>query len=185
MQVIHPRCAALDLGKDVLAAAVRLQDGAEVRRGHPAPPRNTSAVRSPTGLGFEEIAPSVNGPQEARLLRVLLQFPAQLPYVHVHGPRLGRRAVSPDGTQQLVAKDDAPAIPDQMTEHLKFAPRELDGPTRPRDAVAVEIHAHVSELKDAGIGSTVLHDGHEAPDCRFDRVARSSLRRGQCGLGRE
>jgi len=32
MQVIHPRCAALDLGKDVLVAAVRLQDAAEVRR---------------------------------------------------------------------------------------------------------------------------------------------------------
>jgi transposase len=32
MQVIHPRCAALDLGKDVLVAAVRLQDGAGVRR---------------------------------------------------------------------------------------------------------------------------------------------------------
>jgi transposase len=27
MQVIHPRCAALDLGKDMLVAAVRLQDG--------------------------------------------------------------------------------------------------------------------------------------------------------------
>jgi transposase len=32
MQVIHPRCAALDLGKDVLVAAVRLQDAAGVRR---------------------------------------------------------------------------------------------------------------------------------------------------------
>ena len=32
MQVLNPRCAALDLGKDVLAAAVRLQEGATVRR---------------------------------------------------------------------------------------------------------------------------------------------------------
>jgi transposase len=32
MQVIHPRCAALDLGKDVLAAAVRLQEAGEVTR---------------------------------------------------------------------------------------------------------------------------------------------------------
>lgn len=32
MQVLHPRCAALDLGKDVLAAAIRLQDGASVQR---------------------------------------------------------------------------------------------------------------------------------------------------------
>jgi transposase len=32
MQVLHPRCAALDLGKDVLAAAVRLQDGADIQR---------------------------------------------------------------------------------------------------------------------------------------------------------
>lgn len=32
MQVIHPRCAALDLGKDVLAAAVRLQDASGIRR---------------------------------------------------------------------------------------------------------------------------------------------------------
>jgi hypothetical protein len=38
---------------------------------------------------------------------------------------------------------------------------------------------------DGGIGPAVLHDGHEAPDCRFDRVARSSLRRGPCGPGRE
>ncbi|HZO39796.1 MAG TPA: hypothetical protein VFE97_11275 [Methylomirabilota bacterium] len=38
---------------------------------------------------------------------------------------------------------------------------------------------------DGGIGSAVLPDGHEAPDCRFDRVARSNLRRGQCGPGRE
>jgi hypothetical protein len=26
MQVMYPRCAALDLGKDVLAAAIRVQD---------------------------------------------------------------------------------------------------------------------------------------------------------------
>ncbi len=32
MQVIHPRCAALDLGKDGLVAAVRLQDAAGIRR---------------------------------------------------------------------------------------------------------------------------------------------------------
>lgn len=32
MQVLNPRCAALDLGKDVLVAAVRLQEDARVRR---------------------------------------------------------------------------------------------------------------------------------------------------------
>ena len=32
MQVMHPRCAALDLGKDVLVAGVRLQEGAGVQR---------------------------------------------------------------------------------------------------------------------------------------------------------
>jgi len=32
MQVMHPRCAALDLGKDELVAAVRLQDGSTVER---------------------------------------------------------------------------------------------------------------------------------------------------------
>lgn len=32
MQVLNSRCAALDLGKDVLAAAVRLQEGTNVRR---------------------------------------------------------------------------------------------------------------------------------------------------------
>lgn len=32
MHVMHPRCAALDLGKDELMAAVRLQDGARVER---------------------------------------------------------------------------------------------------------------------------------------------------------
>ena len=32
MQVLHPRCGALDLGKDVLVAAVRLQDGVAVQR---------------------------------------------------------------------------------------------------------------------------------------------------------
>jgi transposase len=32
MQVVHARCAALDLGKDVLVAAVRLQEGGTVRR---------------------------------------------------------------------------------------------------------------------------------------------------------
>jgi transposase len=32
MQVLNPRCAALDLGKDVLVAAVRLQEGTNVRR---------------------------------------------------------------------------------------------------------------------------------------------------------
>ncbi|MGC1955848.1 MAG: IS110 family transposase [Gammaproteobacteria bacterium] len=32
MQVLHPRCAALDLGKDVLASAVRLQEKGSVRR---------------------------------------------------------------------------------------------------------------------------------------------------------
>jgi transposase len=32
MQVVHPHCAALDLGKDVLAAAIRLQDAKEARR---------------------------------------------------------------------------------------------------------------------------------------------------------
>lgn len=32
MQVMHPRCAALDLGKDELMAAVRLQDGSSVER---------------------------------------------------------------------------------------------------------------------------------------------------------
>jgi transposase len=32
MQVLHPRCAALDLGKDVLVAGVRLQEGAVVQR---------------------------------------------------------------------------------------------------------------------------------------------------------
>lgn len=32
MQVIHPRCAGLDLGKDVLAAAVRVQDADGVKR---------------------------------------------------------------------------------------------------------------------------------------------------------
>jgi len=30
MNVMHPRCAALDLGKDVLVAAVRVQDAARV-----------------------------------------------------------------------------------------------------------------------------------------------------------
>lgn len=34
MEVIHPRCAGLDLGKDMLVAAVRLQDGASVRCEH-------------------------------------------------------------------------------------------------------------------------------------------------------
>ncbi len=32
MQVLHPRCAALDLGKDVLVSAVRLQEDGNVRR---------------------------------------------------------------------------------------------------------------------------------------------------------
>lgn len=32
MRVIHPRCAALDLGKDILVAAIRLQDGSAVYR---------------------------------------------------------------------------------------------------------------------------------------------------------
>jgi transposase len=32
MQVVHPRCAALDLGKDVLVAAVRLQDATGISR---------------------------------------------------------------------------------------------------------------------------------------------------------
>lgn len=32
MQVIHPHCAALDLGKDILVAAVRLQDGPNIQR---------------------------------------------------------------------------------------------------------------------------------------------------------
>src|SRR5215470_10402649 len=32
MQVLHPRCAALDLGKDIVVAGVRLQDGASVQR---------------------------------------------------------------------------------------------------------------------------------------------------------
>jgi transposase len=32
MQVMHPRCAALDLGKDIVVAAVRLQAGREVTR---------------------------------------------------------------------------------------------------------------------------------------------------------
>jgi transposase len=32
MHVIYPRCAALDLGKDLLVAAVRLQDGSRVQR---------------------------------------------------------------------------------------------------------------------------------------------------------
>jgi transposase len=32
MQVLHPRCAALDLGKDVLVSAVRLQEGGSVQR---------------------------------------------------------------------------------------------------------------------------------------------------------
>lgn len=32
MQVLYPRCAALDLGKDTLVAAVRLQEGGSVRR---------------------------------------------------------------------------------------------------------------------------------------------------------
>jgi len=30
MQVVYPRCAALDLGKDVLVAAVRVQDAGGV-----------------------------------------------------------------------------------------------------------------------------------------------------------
>jgi transposase len=32
MEVLHPRCAALDLGKDILVAAVRLQDGSLIQR---------------------------------------------------------------------------------------------------------------------------------------------------------
>jgi transposase len=32
MDVIHPRCAAVDLGKDILVAAVRLQDGPSVQQ---------------------------------------------------------------------------------------------------------------------------------------------------------
>lgn len=32
MHVVHPDCAALDLGKDVIVAAIRLQDAAEIRR---------------------------------------------------------------------------------------------------------------------------------------------------------
>jgi len=32
VHVVHPDCAALDLGKDVLVAAIRLQDAAEIRR---------------------------------------------------------------------------------------------------------------------------------------------------------
>src|SRR6185369_6187552 len=32
MNVIYPRCAAIDLGKDILVAAVRIQDGARVDR---------------------------------------------------------------------------------------------------------------------------------------------------------
>jgi transposase len=34
MDVIHPRCAGLDLGKDMLVAAVRIQDGGKVRYEH-------------------------------------------------------------------------------------------------------------------------------------------------------
>jgi len=32
MNVMHPRCAALDLGKDVLVAAVRVQEETRVER---------------------------------------------------------------------------------------------------------------------------------------------------------
>jgi len=32
MNVIHPRCAAIDLGKDILVAAIRIQEGAQVDR---------------------------------------------------------------------------------------------------------------------------------------------------------
>ena len=35
MHEINPRCAALDLGKDMLVAAVRLQDGGAVQPGVP------------------------------------------------------------------------------------------------------------------------------------------------------
>jgi transposase len=32
MHVMHPRCAGLDLGKDMLVGAVRVQEGSEVRK---------------------------------------------------------------------------------------------------------------------------------------------------------
>ena len=32
MEVLHPRCAGVDLGKDVLVAAIRLQEGSAVTR---------------------------------------------------------------------------------------------------------------------------------------------------------
>ena len=67
----------------------------------------------------------------------------------------------------------------------------VPGQRPPGDFVEVEHLANdLSDLTqpvgaDGGIGSAVLHDGHEAHDRRFDSVTRSNLRRGQRGLGRE
>jgi hypothetical protein len=87
--------------------------------------------RSLAALTYEEIAGSVNGAQKTWFLRIGFQLAAELPHVDVHCTCVWQCAVSPDRSQQFITENDAPAVPDQVAQHVELEARKFDRLTRP------------------------------------------------------
>ena len=73
------------------------------------------------GLFDEAIAESVKGDDVPRLGRVGFDFLPQPGDVVVNGARNRSAVIPPNVVEQLIARDDLTATPDQVAQDLRFA----------------------------------------------------------------
>ena len=61
--------------------------------------------------------------------------------------RFGHETITPDRVEQLLLRDDAVAVDDQIAEHLEHLGLDMDGSRRPGERVQLVVQLELSELK--------------------------------------
>src|SRR5467141_2211899 len=65
----------------------------------------------------------------------------------VDSPGLDVNIMAPDRVEQLLAREDSPRVPQEMTQESKFRRTEMDRFAGARYPVRGEIHRHVGEMQ--------------------------------------
>src|ERR1700730_8087174 len=93
---------------------------------------------------------------------ICIQCLAQPPDVDVDSPGLDIHIMAPDCVEQLLAREDASGVPQQMTQKAEFRRTEMDRFAGARYPVRAEIHRHVGEMEHLIHGARLGSPDHRA-----------------------
>jgi len=111
----------------------------------------------------EFVTDAGDGEEELRALGIFLEFFAQAEEVGVDGAGKDVGIVSPDGSEELAARDGASGSFHEVAEQLELARGEVDGLAVASDLGVANVHAKRAEVVNA---LAAVHGG--APQENFD-----------------